>query len=245
MSRKVGICLVLGLFCLSLATLSFAQVQAQAPAATAAAPEKKAPEAAAPEKKAPEAAIPEKKAAETPAPEKKPGLPEDPKKHTSLGLYVSAKEAYEMWEKDKDKVKILDCRTPEEYAYVGHAPMAVNIPSQFMTYRWNPEKKENLMKDNPKFVQQVKKAFKPTDTILVMCRSGHRSAASVEKLAKAGFKTVYNILDGFEGDKVKDKNDPNVGKRAKNGWKVSGLPWTYDLNLDLMYLPEGKPKEKK
>lgn len=129
---------------------------------------------------------------------------------------------------------------------MGLAPMAVNIPSRFMTSRWDAEKKDYAMKVNAnKFVQQVKKLYKPTDTILVMCRSGHRSAASVEKLAKAGFKMVYNIHDGFEGDKVKDKNDPNVGKRAKNGWKNFGLPWTYDLNPDLIYLTEGKPKAKK
>lgn len=225
MSRRIAVIFLCCLLSLTFAISLSAQTQA-------------------PAQKAPAATTPEQKPAEAAAPEKKPGLPEDPKKHTTVGLYVTAKEAYAMWQKDQDKVKVLDCRTPEEYAYVGHAAMAVNIPSQFMTYRWNPEKKENLMKDNPKFVQQVKKAFKPTDTILVMCRSGHRSAASVEKLAKAGFKTVYNIHDGFEGDKVKDKNDPNYGKRAKDGWRIAGLPWTYDLDTNLMYLPQGKPKTK-
>jgi rhodanese-related sulfurtransferase len=78
-----------------------------------------------------------------------------------------------------------------------------------------------------------------------MCRSGHRSAASIEKLAKAGFKNVYNIYDGFEGDKVKDKNDPNYGKRTIKGWRNAGAPWTYDLDINLMYLPRGKPKAKK
>jgi rhodanese-related sulfurtransferase len=226
MSRRVRIGLLAGLLCLSLTTFTFAQAQA-------------------PQAQAPATDIPAKQAVESSAPEKIPGILEDKKKHTTVGLYVTAKEAYDMWQKDQDKVKVLDCRTPEEYAFVGHAPMAVNIPKQFMAYRWNPEKKDYLMKDNPKFVQQVKKAFKPIDTILVMCRSGHRSAASVEKLAKAGFKNVYNIHDGFEGDNVKDKNDPNVGKRAKNGWKNSGVPWTYDLDTNLMYLPYGKPKEKK
>jgi len=234
MTRRIVLVVFCCLLTLSFATSLWAQAQAPAPAAPAATPEKKAPGVAAPEKKP----------AEAPAAEKKPALPDDPKKHTSLGLYVSAKEAYEMWQRDKDKIKILDCRTPEEYAFVGHAPMAVNIPSQFMTYTWNPEKKDYLMKDNPKFIQQVKKVFKPTDTILVMCRSGHRSAASVEKLAKAGFKNVYTIHDGFEGDKIKDKDDPNVGKRMKNGWKNSGLPWTYDFDTNLMYLPAGKAKGK-
>jgi len=197
-----------------------------------------------PEKQAPAAAVPEQKAAEAAAPEKTPGIPADKKKHTTLGLYVTAKEAYGLWQKDPDKVKVLDCRTPEEYAFLGHAPMAVNIPTQFMTYRWNPEKKGYAMKDNPKFVLQAKKVFKPTDTILVMCRSGHRSAKTVDKLAKAGFTNVYNISDGFEGDKIQDKNDPNYGKRAKDGWRNAGVPWTYDLDLNLMYLPGGKPKGK-
>jgi rhodanese-related sulfurtransferase len=223
MSRKIAVIFLCSLLTLALATSPFAQAQVQ-------------------EKQAPAVGVPEKKAAETLAPEKKPGLPEDPKKHTTPGLYVTAKEAYAMWNKDQDKIKILDCRTPEEYALVGHAPMAINIPFQFMAYRWNPKKKEYAMKDNPRFIQQAKKAFQPTDTILVMCRSGHRSAKTVDKLTKAGFKNVYNISDGFEGDKVKDKNDPTFGKRTKDGWRNSALPWTYDLDTNLMYLPEGKPK---
>jgi rhodanese-related sulfurtransferase len=165
MSRRIAVTCLCCLLSLTFAASAFAQAQA-------------------PSQKAPAVAVPEKKAAETPAPEKKPGIPEDPKKHTTVGLYVTAKEAYDLWQKDQDKVKVLDCRTPEEYAFVGHAPMAINIPTQFMAYRWNPEKKDYVMKDNPGFVRQAKKTFKPKDTILVMCRSGHRSAKTVEKLAQ-------------------------------------------------------------
>lgn len=224
LTKKLFFAILCGLLAVGLTTSVWAQAQATV-------------------EKAPPVAASEKKVEPAPAaPEKKVGAPKDPKKHTSLGLYVTAKEAYEMWQKGKDKVKILDVRTPEEYAVVGHPAMAVNIPVQFITYRWNPEKKDYIWKDNPKFVQEVKKMFKPTDTLLVMCRSGHRGAVAVEKLAKAGFKNVYNIHDGFEGDKVTDKNDPNYGKRTKDGWKNSGLPWTYDLNPDFIYLPYGKPK---
>jgi hypothetical protein len=66
----------------------------------------------------------------------------------------------------------------------------------------------------------------------------------VENLAKAGFKNVDNLNDGFVGDKVKDKNDSNCGKRTKNGRRNAGVPWTYYLDTDLMYLPQGKPKAK-
>ncbi|MCI0469771.1 MAG: sulfurtransferase, partial [Nitrospirae bacterium] len=76
------------------------------------------------------------------------------------------------------------------------------------------------------------------DTILVMCRSGHRSAAAVNRLTKAGFMNVYSIVDGFEGDKVKDGESYFNGKRMKNGWKNSGALWTYDLEPRLIYTPE-------
>lgn len=182
---------------------------------------------------------PAKKAPEAAAAGKKPELPKD--KQTTLGLYVTAKQAYDMWQKDKN-IKILDCRTPEEYVFLGHAPMAYNIPSKFVLYRWDAKKKAYMMRDNTQFVRQAKKVFQPTDTILIMCRSGARSAKSADALAKAGFKKVYNIYDGFEGDKVKDKNSPQHGKRTKNGWRNSGAPWTYDIDVDLLYLPQKKMK---
>lgn len=159
----------------------------------------------------------------------------DSGKTTKLGLYATSKEAYDMWSAAKDKVKVLDCRTPEEYAFVGHAPMAYNIPSRFMSYDFNAEKKDYAMKTNEKFVEMVKAKLNPDDTVLVMCRSGQRSAVSANLLADAGFKKVYNIIDGFEGDKEKDKNSPNFGKRTVNGWRNSGAPWTYDMDPALVF----------
>ncbi len=164
-------------------------------------------------------------------------IPKD--KQTVLGLYATSKEAYEQWKANPNSVKILDCRTPEEYIYVGHAAMAYNIPSKFTQYQLN-EKKHPVMKDNPNFVEEVKKKFKPSDLIFITCRSGGRSAMSVNKLAEAGFKTVYNITDGFEGDDIKDPGSAYYGKRMRNGWKNSGLPWTYELDPNLAYLPENK-----
>jgi rhodanese-related sulfurtransferase len=161
-------------------------------------------------------------------------LPES--KRTDLGLYITAKEAYEQWKINPDRIKILDCRTPEEYAFVGHAPMAHNIPSKFFTYKFDSEKKEPVMVNNPDFLETIKKKFKTDDTIFVMCRSGGRSASSVNIMAKAGFINVYNIIDGFEGDSIKDSGSYFHGKRMRNGWKNSGAPWTYELNPNLMYL---------
>jgi rhodanese-related sulfurtransferase len=158
-------------------------------------------------------------------------------KQTVLGLYLTSAEAFAKWHMDP-KIRILDCRTPEEYVFVGHAPMAVNIPSKFLTYQYNADHKAPVMKDNPDFMTTAAKILKPTDTIFVMCRSGGRSAKSVNILAGAGYTKVYNIIDGFEGDKIKDDGSYFNGKRIRNGWKNSGAPWTYSLDPDLMYLSE-------
>jgi rhodanese-related sulfurtransferase len=45
-------------------------------------------------------------------------------KQTSLGLYVTARQAFEMWKADPQQVKIIDVRTPDEYLFVGHPDMA-------------------------------------------------------------------------------------------------------------------------
>jgi rhodanese-related sulfurtransferase len=135
------------------------------------------------------------------------------------------------------KIKILDVRTPGEYIFVGHAPMATNIPIKFFKDVINLKKMKPVMPLNENFVDEVKKKFKETDTIMIMCRSGSRSAIAVNKLAKAGFKNVYNITDGFEGDKLKAPGSYNSGKRIVNGWKNSGVSWTYKLDPKLVYLP--------
>ena len=112
-----------------------------------------------------------------------------------------------------------------------------NIPLKLWLGKWNEEKKDYDLQDNPDFEAQAKKKFAQSDTIMVMCRSGHRSAMSVNRLTKGGFTNVYNIIDGFEGDKIKDEESYLNGKRMKNGWKNSGAPWTYDLDAKLIYRP--------
>jgi rhodanese-related sulfurtransferase len=168
-------------------------------------------------------------------PQSGPELPEG--KRTSLGLYVTAGEAYEMWKATPEKVKILDVRTPEEYVFVGHPDMAVNIPLMFPKYEWHENKRRYSVELYADFVAAAQEHFAPDHTILAMCRSGGRSAMAVNTLAKAGFQNVYTIIDGMEGDKVKDPESVFHGKRMKNGWKNAGLPWTYDLDPDLIWHP--------
>jgi rhodanese-related sulfurtransferase len=158
-------------------------------------------------------------------------------KQTTLGLYVTAAQAYEMWKAAPDKVRIIDVRTPEEFAFVGHPEMAWNIPVAFVSYQRKDGKFEYKAEPNKAFVALVKEIAQPTDVLLLTCRSGGRSAMAVNQLAAAGFTKSYNIVDGVEGDLVQDSESVFNGKRMKNGWKNSA-PWVYSIDPEKVILEE-------
>jgi rhodanese-related sulfurtransferase len=162
----------------------------------------------------------------------------DKMKRTTLGLYVTAAQAYEMWKADPDKVKIIDVRTPEEFAFVGHPEMAWNIPFAFVSYQKKGGKFTYAPQINKSFVAQVKEIAQPADILLVTCRSGGRGGMAVNQLAAAGFKNAYNIVDGIEGDTVDDPESVFHGKRMKNGWKNSA-PWVYGVDPEKIIIEEG------
>jgi rhodanese-related sulfurtransferase len=162
--------------------------------------------------------------------------PDSPKKHTALDNYIKAIDAYAKWKAAPEKVHIIDVRMPEEYVFIGHAPMARNIPFKLWTGQWNAQEKKFVLKTNSDFEATVKKLYKTDDLILVMCRSGDRAAEAINALAKVGFTNLYNMVDSFEGDFVVDPESYFDGKRMKNGWKNSGAPWTYDLDPNLIYV---------
>jgi rhodanese-related sulfurtransferase len=180
-----------------------------------------------------------------PAPKTNDQIPET--NRTSLGLYVTPQEAYEMWKADPDGVHILDVRTFEEYVFGGHVESAQNIPLLFP--RFDPQGPATPGRPpgcsgelNPDFVAEVKQVCQPDDVILVMCSSGGRAAMAVNVLAQAGFTRVYNIIHGFEGDKVGDPGSAYYGKPMRNGWKNAGLPWGYSFDPELMWIaPQHAP----
>jgi rhodanese-related sulfurtransferase len=135
-------------------------------------------------------------------------------------------------------VKIVDVRTPEEFLFVGHPTMAWKIPFAAQVYEWDAAKKQFPMKPLPDFVSRVETVTRPDDKLMVMCRSGGRSAMAVNVLAKAGFKHAYNIIDGMEGDANADSESVAQGQPLKHGWKNSGCPWTKKLTPERMVLPK-------
>jgi len=167
--------------------------------------------------------------------------PEDPKKQTSWGLYLTAKEAYEMKTGRGDEVLFVDVREPVEIMFTGFTDVVdVNVPFLLVNpAKWNPKKPKFAMEPNPDFASGVIGALEArgldkTAPVILMCRSGGtRGAPSAAKLEGLGLDTVYVVVDGFEGSTSKD--NPNGPWRLANGWKNSGLPWGYDLNPEKVY----------
>jgi rhodanese-related sulfurtransferase len=161
-------------------------------------------------------------------------------KRTDLGLYLDAKEAYAM--ASDSKLLFVDVRTPEEVNYLGMPTVAdTNIPLKLVdkTYQWDEKKKALKLGMNKDFVAQVTEHLKAkgltkADPIILMCRSGDRSAVAANLLAKAGYSKVYSLVDGFEGDLAKEGE--SKGKRTVNGWKNANLPWTYELTKEKLNL---------
>jgi len=158
------------------------------------------------------------------------------KKQTNLGLYVTAAETNAALQSRKDLI-LIDVRTPEETMFVGYpVNAAVNIPFKVVDpkYQFNAKKRSYRLIVAPDFVTKVRAylksgAGKNAKTLVLMCRSGSRSAQAVNALAKAGFTNAYSMVDGFEGDKDQS------GRRTVNGWKNSAAPWTTKLRKDYRF----------
>jgi len=110
------------------------------------------------------------------------------------------------------KAKLVDVRTPAEYKFVGAVPGSVNV-------EWRGAD----ILPTAMFVSGLKNVARFTEPVLLLCRSGVRSHSAARAAAAAGFSHVYNVLEGFEGQRNLE------GRRgAIDGWRKHGLPWTQD-----------------
>jgi len=168
--------------------------------------------------------------------------PEDPKKQTEWGLYLTSTEAYELKQEKGDEVLFVDVREPVEIMFTGFTDVVdVNVPFLLVNpSKWNPKKPKFAMEPNPDFASGVMEELEArgldkSTPVIVMCRSGGtRGAPSANALAPLGLEQVYVVVDGFEGSSLKDH--PKGPWRLKNGWKNAGLPWSYDLNREKIYI---------
>lgn len=158
-------------------------------------------------------------------------------KRTSLGLYLDAKEAAQMKADQGDKAVFIDVRSRAEATFLG---MSTQVDA-LMPYQefggemaiWDERDNAFGLEANLDFIPQIEALFKAKgigkdSPIIVMCRSGNRSATAVTLLAKYGYTQVYSVVDGYEGDKA--RTGPQAGQRVVNGWRNTGLPWSYKLD---------------
>jgi rhodanese-related sulfurtransferase len=162
-------------------------------------------------------------------------------KVTTLGKYIEAKDVPEFIKKHSPKVLFVDLRTPEEQLFVG-APTGIDgtAPFGIMHYdKWDDGKGTYVRNPNPDFLSQFElwaldKGVDKTDPVVLICRSGDRSALGADLLARHGYSNVWSVVDGFEGDLA--EAGPNKGQRVVNGWKNSGLPWSYKLDKTKVHM---------
>jgi rhodanese-related sulfurtransferase len=162
------------------------------------------------------------------------------KKQTKVGLYLTAKDAYKL-KTDNPEAIFVDVRTRSEVTFLGMPQIAdANIPFKIPKdwSGWNEKKATFELEVNGDFMNSLDKLViakgGTKDTpIILMCRSGSRSASATNLLTENGYKNVYTVTDGYEGDKA--KSGDMKGQRVVNGWKNSGLPWSYKLDKSKMY----------
>ena len=157
-------------------------------------------------------------------------------KQTSLGLYLSPADAAAAL-KANPGILFLDVRDPIEVNFVGHPePIDAIVPLKLTKLEFDKDKGAYKGVPNADFVKNVdtlmtRQGLGKSHPVFVICRSGSRSAEAANKLAAAGYTNVWNLVEGFEGDKDKS------GARAVNGWRNAGLPWTYKLTSDQAWVP--------
>lgn len=130
---------------------------------------------------------------------------------------LTPQETWEMMQKKPGAV-LIDIRSTMEYLFVGHAKGAVLVP-------WIDEPDWTV---NPYFITEVRKltlggsASQEEDSapLILICRSGKRTKEAGLMLIDAGFKHVYHVAEGFEGELDDDHHRGTVG-----GWRFRGLPW--------------------
>lgn len=164
-------------------------------------------------------------------------------KQTRAGLYLDAREAHALKQQAGAGALLIDIRTRGEVAYLGmptladaHIPFVDHPPGM----PWDDKNARFRTDPNPDFEPELARRLAAQglgkqDTVILICRSGDRSARAVNLLTELGYGKVYSVIDGFEGDVATE--GAQAGQRVVNGWKNAGLPWTYKLDKNKLFLP--------
>jgi len=138
---------------------------------------------------------------------------------SELGLsYAGGVSPPVAWELVKGgRALLVDVRSAEERKFVGHVPDSLHVAWATGT----------ALTRNPRFVRELEAKLAKDGgkeaVVLLLCRSGKRSILAAEAAAAAGFRHVFNVLEGFEGE-----IDVRQQRGGSDGWRFHGLPWVQD-----------------
>jgi rhodanese-related sulfurtransferase len=109
-------------------------------------------------------------------------------------------------------IELVDTRTFAERELIGYVPGSRHI--EWYDY---PGKVRN-----PRFLEQLREQVPPDRPVAFLCRSGVRSRHAAALATENGYRSAYNVVEGFEGDKNAQ------GQRRVSGWQMANLPWKQD-----------------
>nr|WP_275663915.1 rhodanese-like domain-containing protein [Ignatzschineria cameli] len=154
---------------------------------------------------------------------------------------LTPQEAYQLKMESETPVLFVDVRDPVEIMFVGSTDVVdLNIPFLIVDRtEWSDERGAFKMNKNDQFAEEVVAALEarnlPKETMIItMCRSGsERGKPSAEALRDAGFTNAHYVVNGFQGDVIKEGE--MKGFRLQNGWQNSDLPWGAKMSGDKIY----------
>jgi rhodanese-related sulfurtransferase len=132
--------------------------------------------------------------------------------------HLDPQQAFDLIQREPSAA-FIDVRSDMEYLFIGHPVGSVNIP-------WIDEPDFVI---NPNFEREVRKLIlggviessaHDSVPVVLICRSGNRSEEAGNLLIEHGFKHVYNVRHGFEGEL-----DEQHHRSTISGWRHDGLPW--------------------
>ncbi|WP_084197332.1 rhodanese-like domain-containing protein [Solimonas soli] len=124
---------------------------------------------------------------------------------------VTPRDAWELVQ--SGQARLVDVRSGEERKFVGHVPDTLHVAWATGT----------ALTRNPRFARELEAKVGKHEAVLLLCRSGKRSALAAEAAARAGFTAAFNVLEGFEGELDAERH-----RGRRDGWRFHGLPWVQD-----------------
>jgi len=114
---------------------------------------------------------------------------------------------------ESGRAVLVDVRSSEERRFVGYVPGSLHVA-------WATG---IALARNPRFLRELESHVGKSDVLLMLCRSGKRSALAAAAATAIGFTAAFQVEEGFEGDL------DGAGQRGRlGGWRLHGLKWVQD-----------------